>query len=220
MCKILPRLKLLAENEGITIGALERIIGASKGVLSRALANGTDIQSKWLEAVVENYPQYSEQWLLTGSGDMIKKINNSSEVPKKQLNVIQNIETRPRIPFEAAAGTLSFAANGVRSSDCEMVPVVQSLPYYDFSIIARGDSMIPDIYSGDELACRFVDNSSFIQWGRTYVLDTAQGVVVKKIFDSSDDILCRSSNRDYPDFSIPKTDLYHMALVVGLIRQL
>lgn len=71
MCKILPRIKQLALNEGITIGALERIIGASKGVLSRAIANGTDIQSKWLEAIVENYPQYSAQWLLTGIGDML-----------------------------------------------------------------------------------------------------------------------------------------------------
>lgn len=71
MCKILPRLKELADNEGITIGALERSIGASKGVISRAINNGTDIQSKWLQAIVENYPQYSAQWLLTGEGDMI-----------------------------------------------------------------------------------------------------------------------------------------------------
>lgn len=73
MCKILPRIKLLAEHEGITIGALERIIGASKGVLSRAISNGTDIQSKWLQAIVENYPQYSAQWLLTGTGEMLSK---------------------------------------------------------------------------------------------------------------------------------------------------
>lgn len=72
MYKILPRIKTLAEHEGITIGALERIIGASKGVLSRAISNGTDIQSKWLQAIVENYPQYSAQWLLTGVGEMLK----------------------------------------------------------------------------------------------------------------------------------------------------
>ncbi len=76
MCKILPRIKQLAEHEGITIGALERIIGASKGVLSRAISNGTDIQSKWLQAIVENYPQYSAQWLLTGVGDMMSAHSN------------------------------------------------------------------------------------------------------------------------------------------------
>ena len=59
MCKILSRIKQIALNEDTTIGAIERKIGASKGVLSRAIAKGTDIQSKWLELIVENYPHYS-----------------------------------------------------------------------------------------------------------------------------------------------------------------
>lgn len=54
----------VAEEENITIGALERAIGASKGVLSRALKNGTDVQSKWLSALIEKYPQYPyDKWL-------------------------------------------------------------------------------------------------------------------------------------------------------------
>ena len=66
MCKIVSRLRQIANNEGITVAALERSLGASKGVLSRAIANGTDIQTKWIEVLVENYPQYSAHWLLTG----------------------------------------------------------------------------------------------------------------------------------------------------------
>lgn len=71
MGNILLRIQELASHEGITIGALERKIGASKGVLSRAINNGTDIQSKWIQTLVENYPQYSAQWLLTGRGEML-----------------------------------------------------------------------------------------------------------------------------------------------------
>lgn len=56
----------------MTIGAMERSIGASKGVLSRAISNGTDIQSKWIQIIVENYPRYSPEWLLTGKGNMLK----------------------------------------------------------------------------------------------------------------------------------------------------
>lgn len=51
---------------------MERTIGASKGVLSRAINNGTDIQAKWLSIIVENYPRYSTGWLLTGAGSMLK----------------------------------------------------------------------------------------------------------------------------------------------------
>ena len=73
MAKILDRIKEIAEKEGITIGALERNIGASKGVLSRAIDKGTDIQAKWIVQIVENYPHYSADWLLTGRGNMTKE---------------------------------------------------------------------------------------------------------------------------------------------------
>ena len=73
MGNILSRIQEIALKEGITIGSVERVIGASKGVLSRAINSGTDIQSKWLQKLVENYPQYSADWLLTGEGSMIKE---------------------------------------------------------------------------------------------------------------------------------------------------
>lgn len=71
MGTILSRIQEIASAEGITIGALERQIGASKGVLSRAINKGTDIQSKWIQIIVENYPKYSPGWLLTGRGEML-----------------------------------------------------------------------------------------------------------------------------------------------------
>ena len=74
MNSILSRIQEIAQKEGITITALERLIGASKGVLSRAISNGTDIQSKWIKLVVENYPQYSSRWILTGEGSMLRDI--------------------------------------------------------------------------------------------------------------------------------------------------
>ena len=236
MCKILPRIKQIALNEGITIGALERCIGASKGVLSRAITNGTDIQAKWIEAVVENYPQYSTQWLLTGEGEMLKSKQLGTETTTYQASVAyskdkidtvdrqsldQNYtgEMRPRIPLTAAAGSLSIALDSVRESECEMIPIIPTFPKYDFTIVAHGDSMTPDILSGDELACRFINDKGFIQWGRTHVLDTAQGIIVKRIFDANNNIVCRSSNPNYPDFPVSKTEIYHLALVVGLVRQ-
>lgn len=72
MNSILKRIKEIAKQEGISVTALEAAIGASKGVFSRALANGTDIQSKWLVKLTENYPQYAAEWLLTGAGEMKK----------------------------------------------------------------------------------------------------------------------------------------------------
>ena len=81
MGNILSRIQEIATKEGISIGALERKIGASKGVLSRAISNGTDIQSKWLQIIVENYPKYSARWLMTGRGDMLADEPNTSNSP-------------------------------------------------------------------------------------------------------------------------------------------
>lgn len=68
----------IAQNEGITITSLEKTIGASKGVLSRAINKGTDIQAKWLLALVDNYPRYSAEWILTGNGPMLQKDSTES----------------------------------------------------------------------------------------------------------------------------------------------
>jgi len=84
MGTILLRIKELTVNEGITIGYLEKKIGASKGVLSRAIQNGSDIQAKWLRIIVENYPRYSSTWLLTGKGEMIN--NEQLSDPRSHRN--------------------------------------------------------------------------------------------------------------------------------------
>ena len=81
MNSILKRIKEISDYEDISLTALEATIGASKGVFSRALANGTDIQSKWLVKLIENYPHYSPEWLLTGEGE-IKRSNIARDIPE------------------------------------------------------------------------------------------------------------------------------------------
>lgn len=71
MSNIVNRISLIADNEGIKITSLERVLGASKGVISRAIKNNTDIQSKWIVSLVENYPHYNTLWILTGRGEML-----------------------------------------------------------------------------------------------------------------------------------------------------
>ena len=104
MAKILDRMEMYALSEGFSIGALERQLGMSKGVLSRAIAKGTDIQAKWLESMVENYPDISAEWLLRGEGEMIKPkgttsnenadphTSSSCKDTKRALNIQDNSE--------------------------------------------------------------------------------------------------------------------------------
>jgi len=94
MENILTRIKQFSENKNVTINALERLIGASKGVLSRALNQNTDIQSKWLTQIVENYPDINSEWLLTGKGSMLK----TGELPSsEQCTACASTNTEERI---------------------------------------------------------------------------------------------------------------------------
>lgn len=223
MSKILTRIQAIAANEGIAIGALERTIGASKGVLSRAINNGTDIQSKWLQIIVDNYPQYSAEWLLTGKGAMLK-----NSTPKSPEVVIKKVDSNskegiPLIPLDAVAGFPATDNSFAYMESCEryIIPEFQDKGA-DFIIRVSGDSMIPLYYSGDLIACHKIHDIRFFQWGTVYVLETSQGVLVKRVMESiehDDCILCASENDTvHRPFLLPKDDIRSMSTIVGLIR--
>ena len=73
MANFIERIQIIAQIEGVSINEMERIIGASKGVLSRAIKNNTDIQAKWLFFFSYNFKKFSPEWILTGNGDPLCK---------------------------------------------------------------------------------------------------------------------------------------------------
>jgi transcriptional regulator with XRE-family HTH domain len=128
------------------------------------------------------------------------------------------VKTLPRIPYNAEAGKLTDVVEGITEYECERVPVVSAFPKYDFTIRVSGRSMEPYYYAGDEVACLRINEARFIQWGRVHVLDTEQGIVIKRIYENGDCIRCASFNPEYPDFNVPKADIRSYNLVVGALR--
>lgn len=162
--------------------------------------------------------EYSEyiniEWLIVGRGGMVKSQKNIAFHSEEDSG-----ETRPRIPINALAGSLAPIAGGKGDESCERIPLIKAFAQYDFTILASGNSMNPEYCSGDELACIYIKDTSFIQWGRVHVVDTVQGILVKRIFDAGDSIMCRSENKDYPEFNVSKSQIYGIALVVGVVRR-
>lgn len=187
--------------------AFSKLIGIHQVTLNNYILGKRKLSLEVVEAVLKTFKDVNAEWLIRGEGEMF-------------LGEGENIicETKPRIPFEAAAGSLTDAVDGVTEIQCEKVPVVSLFPKYDFTIRITGRSMEPSFYSGDEVACLRVNESRFLQWGRVHVLDTTQGIVIKKIYENGDSIRCVSFNPEYPDFNIPKEDIYSYNLVVGTLR--
>lgn len=236
MGTILTRIQEISTREKIKIGAIEKIIGASKGVLSRAIANGTDIQAKWIQRIVENYPLYSPRWLLTGEGDMLVStqptlptIPTHTETsipvykgPMSSIHGSKKSKGLPLIPIDAVAGFPAADNDGVYMEDCEHY----SIPEFEakganFLIRVSGDSMMPLYNNGDIIACRKISDILFFQWGSIYVLDTSQGALVKRIEEcekNDDCILCVSENPRFKPFQLPKTDIRSLSTIIGLVR--
>lgn len=196
---------------------LAQDIGFDKTNISKALSGDESYMKSLFNKIDNKIPGvFNADWYESENGIML--VND-----EKQMTLTNdNIETRPRIPLNAAAGSISVALDGVTNDDSEQLPFVSAFSNYNYTILVKGDSMEPEFMSGDELACLQLTNGKarFIQWGRYHVLDTAQGVVVKRIYDNGEYILCKSENKElYPDFQILKEDIYNIGLVIGMLRR-
>ena len=185
-----------------------RDFGISQSLESK-LRNGVQsVSLKVILKALESFPSVNANYILTGNGEMF--------LDEERQDAL--IKTLPRIPYDAAAGSLTDMVEGVTEYGCERIPVISAFPKYDFTIRVTGRSMEPYYFSGDEVACLRINESQFIQWGRVHVLDTTQGVVIKRIYENGDSIRCASFNPEYPDFNVPKEDIRSYNLVVGALR--
>ena len=163
----------------------------------------------------------SPHWLLTGEGSMLINDDNKVQRPIEPAHHVpgNSQEGIPLIPLSAMAGAFT-GETSVMEYECERY-VIPAFKGADFLIQVKGDSMQPTYHSGDLVACQRVPLTDlFFQWNKTYVLDTKQGPLIKRIMPGSDDdhVLIVSDNAEYEPFELSKSQFYGVALVRGLVR--
>lgn len=220
MYNILNSFISIAENQKISITKLEHQIGASKGVLSRAIAKNSDIQSKWIMSLVENYPQYNTEWILTGKGSMLKseindETNTSNTIQAPQIVTIDSSskDNIVLVPVHAQAGYL----NGYADPE-----FIENLPTYNLPNLrngifrmfeVKGHSMLPTLHQGSYIVGQFVENwKEDMKDDRIYIIVSAEdGVVVKRCLnriEKYESIFCKSDNRaEFPSYQINPRDV-------------
>lgn len=225
MGNILSRIQEIASNEGITIGAMERTIGASKGVLSRAINNGTDIQAKWLSIIVENYPRYSTEWLLTGAGSMLKDdLNGIKTIDEANPSFMPTTSMNPSI------GTPYYDVDFIGGFD-EVFNSQVNIPTTNIVIRGfekaslwcnvTGHSMEPKINHGDIIALRQCTLND-IQYGEIYavVLDTIRTIKILRRSPDPDKLRFIPINtEDYDEQEFDKSRIVNVFEVIGSISK-
>lgn len=158
-------------------------------------------------------PQLNERWLLNGEGNMINGESQPTEDSHKEDSIKKEkdnqIEYIRLLPLYAQGGSLNDFSVSVCDYDCEMI--ISPVKGASFAMQVSGDSMSPEYPNGSRIIIKKIDESSFIEWGRVYVLDTNNGSVVKIIVpsDREDCIRCISINKDpiYAPFDVPKSSI-------------
>ena len=199
-------------------------IGQKKFEINCGLSNGyvnnlkATPSARVLQKIFGKYPELNRTWLLSGDGEMILDKNQ-----KSHIELSSAMHLLPLITIDAVAGFPSTDNDGVTLCDCDMYNVPEFVAKgAEFLIRVSGSSMYPNYNNGDILACRKIESVTFFQWGKVYVLDTCQGALVKRLFEDTKDesnVICHSDNTErYPNFSIPKSEIRSLSIVVGVIR--
>lgn len=226
MTQLGERLKMLTKIEGITPTELERLIGASKGVLSRAVSNGTDVNSKWLVAIAEKFPDWSIEWLLTGKGKTLKSEHDNDAIFEaayaKAKEETPEISYTEGVPYYDEDFLLGF--DELCAPDSERPDFLIRMPGYEKATLwcnASGHSMEPEISNGDIIALQRIEDFSFLTLGEVYGIITTNGLrTIKRLGRGSTDDCYRliPTNKEYDAQDIPISKIALVYRVMGAMK--
>lgn len=210
------RFQQIADFKGVSIRKLEQIFSLNRGNISSIPENGA-IGSDKLSKIIDSMPELSIEWLITGKGSMIR---GNEALSTETQDIIKGI---PLITYDAIAGFSSMDNEGAAEEDFARYIVPEFINKgVEFLIRVSGSSMYPKYSSGDILACKFIKDRLFFQWGKIYVIDSSQGILVKRVRKHEkypEYIMLESDNREkYQPFDFPTSDIRSLSIVVGVIR--
>lgn len=163
---------------------------------------------------------FNIDYILNGTGELLSSKDDDIKTATDKAVDEETEETLPLIPIEAIGGALTGTDGQWMEYECDRY-VVPAFKKSDFLIRVDGDSMYPKYCRGDIVACTKVPLTDlWFQWGRTYVVDTRQGALIKYLEPGKDEghITLASENPKYKPFQLPVTEINGVALVNGLIR--
>ena len=194
------------EYTGLTPSVFAKKLGEKRPQRIYDIQNGKTkkLSPEIADKITSVFPTINRTWLLTGEGDMLNE--------NATLTILNDdkITTVPLLPISAQGGTLNDFVMAVKEMDCEKI--ISPIGHADFAITVSGDSMAPEYPSGSQVLIKKINERAFIDWGRTYVLDTCNGTVIKKLMPSDDGdsniVKCVSVNPGYPPFDVNLNDVY------------
>lgn len=195
------------KHKGITMKAFEQKCDLSTGYVT-SMRKGFGTQK--LNNVLSAFPELSRDWLLYGEGDMLLPSAGKD-------NAVINYEDG--VPYYDEDFVLGFNELGFPASENPQFLV--QMPKYANATLwcnATGHSMEPEINSGDVIALKLIEDSSFLLTGDLYAIVTTNGLrTIKRLGKGRDEDHYRliPTNKDYEEQEIPKRMILKVYKVLG-----
>ena len=182
----------------------------TKQKISNIEKGGANVTTDMLSDFCLHYGEkVNANYLLMGEGEVLKD-NELSEY------TLSDYETW-LLPQTAHGGSLmNIPADGVLLQNCEKI--ISPIKGVDFAITVNGESMAPEYPSGSRVLIKKINPDAYIDWGKAYVLDTCNGVILKEVLKCEREgyVTCHSINPDpkFADFDVLMSDIYGMYRVL------
>lgn len=210
------RIKSLLKENNITPYKLCKETGIGEGTFSRSIKT----EDTWKLQHIKNIAYYfkvSIDWLANGNVEqnrdiLIQDVSNK-ELKIKKIPLVTSVSCGQ--PLERWQG---YGSKFLYISD---------LGHYNepFILIAKGDSMEPEIRNEDMLLCSSIPDNINFKNGKIGVvslktnLDSSEGMV-KVITFINDQVILSSLNKEYPPYIFKKNDIYRIYNINRIIRKL
>lgn len=208
--KAIERLYKYLEYKKVKPTVFEKQAGISSGYLSKQFNRIADIGESILVQITENCPDLNPEWLLLGTGDMLRN-ESTPKATALSLNIncingdFINI---PLVDISVAAGSGLY--NGEYLNEVEVISLPRSMvkdgKMY-LCVRAKGRSMEPSILDGGHLIIRQLERSEWenIRDNYVYVVSDTDGrAYVKRLKNRLHQhgfVVCMSDNADKQNYS-------------------
>lgn len=223
---IAHRLKELRKHLNKTQNEFCANISITQGAYSQLEGESTNISTETAISISNTY-NVNLNWLLTGDGEMFHQTGNTADHKSNEaVNTYNSAKGQQSLLNDAAVMYVTEAAQagfiqGLNKQQVMELPQF-SLPglekgnYLAFNI--EGDSMYSTLCNGDIVITKEVKTPQLARNGEIYILNTSEGLLVKRIQKQDTSFLINSDNSFYQQDSIDYKSLrgiYHVKRVIS-----
>lgn len=207
--------------------------GAFQKRLSNQLNGSTALSYKTISSIIDNFPQVSKQWLLTGEGDMlipsedhIQEETNMEAISKmetttdcEEAEVMESFPILPEVVAESRDTNIE-AYIEENSSELERVNPSSLLSASHAAERILRTSMLPTFQPEDIVFVRFLPDRMKLCDGDIYYLNcTNRPTMIRRIkFEPDNRLRLVAQNPQYGDVIISREDIINVGTIVGMLR--